>query len=152
MFASRYALRVDARISAVLFDIHFEHLADELGHHVALKVLEALGGYLNNYVGPLGFSTRHSRGKILTVLPHINIGEAVQLVDDLAQGLQLEVLPEIQALTDSKIRPGTCFDISVAAGMAEGGSTDEIEYIIAKAEANQKIIAKYQLKKEIDVR
>ena len=151
MFGSRYALRVDATISAVLFDIHFEHLADELGHHVALEVLKALGGYINEYVGPLGFSTRHSRDKILTVLPHIKIDEAVQLVDDFAQGLQLKVLPEIHALTDSKIRPGTCFDISVAAGIAEGSSTDEIEYIIAKAEANQKIIAKYQLKKEINV-
>jgi GGDEF domain-containing protein len=151
MFGSRYALPVDARISAVLFDIHFERLADELGHHVALEVLKALGGYINKYVGPLGFSTRHSRDKILTVLPHINIEEAVQLVDDFAQGLQSKVLPEIHALTDSKIRPGTCFDISVAAGIAEGSSTDEIEYIIAKAEANQKIIAKYQLKKEINV-
>lgn len=151
MFGSRYALRVDTGISAVLFDIHFEHLADELGHHVALEVLKALGGYINEYVGPLGFSTRHSRDKILTVLPHMNIDEAVQLVEVFAQGLQLKVLPEIHALTDSKIRPGTCFDISVDAGIAEGGSTDEIEYIIAKAVANQKIIAKYQLKKEINV-
>ena len=150
-FGARYALRVDASILAVLFDIHFEHLAHELGQHVALEVLKALGGYINNYVGPLGFSTRHSRDKILTVLPHINIDEAVQLVDDFAQGLQSKVLPEITALKDSKIRPGTRFDISVAAGIAEGSSADEIEYIIAKAEANQKIIAKYQLKKEINV-
>ncbi len=151
MFGSRYALRVDARISAVLFDIHFEHLVDELGHPVASEVLKALREYINKYVGPLGFSTRHSRDKILTVLPHINIDEAMQLVEDFAQGLQLKVLPEIHALADSKIRRGTCLDISVAAGIAEGSSTDEIEYIIAKAEANQKIIAKYQLKKEINV-
>jgi len=115
-----------------------------------LQVLKALGEYVNKYMGPLGFSTRHSRDKILTVLPHIKIEEAVQLVDDFARGLQSNILPEIHRLVDSKLRPGTDFEISVVAGITEGSSTDEIEDIMVRAEENQKIIAKYQLKKEIN--
>ena len=114
MFRSRYALtlsggRVDTTISAVLFSVHFEHLTDVLGHQAALEVLKALGEYVNKYLGPLGgFSARHSRDKILTILPHISIEEAGQLVRDLAQGLQLKALPEIRALTGCKIGAGTC--------------------------------------------
>ena len=104
IFRARYALtlsggRVDTRISAVLFSVHFEHLAAALGHGAALAVLKALGEYVNKYLGPLGgFSARHSRDRILTILPHIGIEETGQLVRDFAQGIQSKVLPEIQSI------------------------------------------------------
>ena len=154
MFRARYALtlsggRVDTKISAVLFSVHFEHLADAFGHQVALKVLKALGEYVNKYLGPLGgFSARHNRDRILTILPHIGIEEAGQVVHDLAQGLQLKALPEIQALSSGRIWAGACFEISVTAGITEGSSADTIERIMEKAEANQNIIARYQCGKE----
>lgn len=150
MFRSRYILTLsDTIISAVLFGVRFEHLAGAPGAQAALEVLKALGEHINKYIGPLGFSTRHSRDKILTILPHIGIDEAGQLVRDFAQGLQLKSLPGIQASTGCKIGAGTCFEISVTAGIAEGSSSDEIEQIVEKAEANQKIIAKYRFGKEI---
>ena len=43
---------------------------------------------------------------------------------------------------------GQAIEIWVTAGITEGSSTDEIEQIMEKAEANQKIIAKYQCGKE----
>ncbi len=154
MFMSRYALtlnarRVDTTISAVLFSVYFEYFTDTPSSQAALEVLKTLGEYVNKYIGPFGFSARHSRDKILTILPHISIEEAWQLVLDFAQVLQSRALPEIRALTGCKIEDGTGYEIWVTAGITEGSSTDEIEQIMEKAEANQKIIAKYQFGKEM---
>jgi phospholipid/cholesterol/gamma-HCH transport system ATP-binding protein len=150
MFKSRYALtlsggRVDTTITAVLFSVQFELLADILGPQAAIEVLKALGEYLNKYFYPLGgFSARHSRDKILTILPRIGLEEAEQLVHNIAQGLQEKALPEIQILTRGKIAAEGCFEISVYAGITEGSSADDIEQIMKNAETNQKIITKYQ--------
>jgi len=155
MFRSRYALtlgggRVDTTISAVLFGVHCEHPADALGPQAVLEVLKALGEYINIYLGPLGgFSARHSRDRILTILPHIGIEEAEKLVGDFSQGLQLKTLPEIQASACKRMGDDACFEISVSAGIAEGNSADDIEHILKKAEANQKIIAIYQCGKGV---
>jgi phospholipid/cholesterol/gamma-HCH transport system ATP-binding protein len=150
MFRSRYALtlsggRVDTTITAVLFSVQFDLLADVLGPQAAIEVLKALGEYVNKYFYPLGgFSARHSRDKILTILPHIGLEEAGQLVHNIAQGLQEKVLPEIQILTRGKIAAGGCFEISVYAGITEGSSADDIEQIMENAETKQKIITRYQ--------
>jgi phospholipid/cholesterol/gamma-HCH transport system ATP-binding protein len=157
MFRSRYALtlsggHVDTTITAVLFGIHCELLANALGPQAAIEVLKALGEHVNKYCIPLGgFSARHSRDKILTILPRVSIEEAGQLVSDFAEGLQTKALPEIQALTTEKLGLETCFEIWVTAGITEGSSTDDIEQIMERAEANEKIIAKYQCGKEVSL-
>ena len=154
MFRSRYALtlgggHVDTTITAVLFSVHFDLLADALGPQAAIEVLKALGEHINEYFGPLGgFSARHSRDKILTILPHIGLEEAGQLVHDIAQVLQKKALPGIQTLASGKIGVEGCFEISVTAGITEASSADDIEQIMEKAEAKQKIIARYQCGKE----
>lgn len=154
MFRSRYAQtlgvgRVDTTITAVLFGVRFDVLVAALGHQVAIEFLKALGGYIHEYFDPLGgFSARHSRDKILTILPHIGIEEAGQLVHDFAQGLRQKALSKIQALTRSKIGVEGSFELSVTAGMTEGSSADDIEKIMQKAEAKQEIIARYQCGKE----
>ncbi|HWR59574.1 MAG TPA: diguanylate cyclase, partial [Thermodesulfovibrionales bacterium] len=150
MFRSRYAItlsggRVDTTITAVLFIVHFDLLTDMLGPQAAIEVLKALGEYVNEYFDPLGgFSARHRRGEILTILPHMDIDEAGQLVHDFSHGLQQKALPNIQTLTRVEAGVEACFEISVTTGVTEGSSADDIEQIIKKAEANRKIIARYQ--------
>jgi len=39
----------------------------------------------------------------------------------------------------------------VTAGITEGSSTDDIDLLIEKAEAKQKVIARYQCSKEVSV-
>lgn len=154
MFRSRYDLtlgggRVDTTITAVLFGIHFELLAEVLGHQAALEVLKALGEHVNEHFGPLGgFSSRHRRGEILTILPRVSPDEAWQLVNDFALRLQQKALPGIQTLAKVKTGAEACFEITVTAGMTEGSSSDDIDQIIEKAGSNQKIIARYQCGKE----
>ena len=91
-----------------------------------------------------GFSARHRRNEILTILPRIGIEEAGQLVHDVAQVLQKKVLPGIQSLAGGKIGVGECFEISVTAGITEASSADDIEQIMEQANTKQKIIAQYQ--------
>jgi phospholipid/cholesterol/gamma-HCH transport system ATP-binding protein len=154
VFRSRYSLtlggdRTDTVITAILFSIHFELLSEALGHQAAVEVLKALGEYVDKYFGPLGgFSARHSREQILTILPRTDAVKAMQLVQDMAGGLEEKALPEIQAAAGKRIGVEACFEIYVSAGMTEAGSADDIDMIIQKAAANQKIVARYRCGKE----
>jgi phospholipid/cholesterol/gamma-HCH transport system ATP-binding protein len=154
MFTYRYSMelskgRADTITTAVLFGIHFDLLDDEFGSQTAIEVLKALGEQVNEYFGPIGgFSSRHRRGEILTILPRVGLGEAGQLVHDFAQGLQQKALPGIQALARVKTGTEKCCEISVTAGMTEGSISDDIDQLMEKAETNQKIIARYQCGKE----
>lgn len=147
MFRSRYALadrrHADSVMTAVLFVIEFDRLYDRLGPQSALEIVKTLGEYVNKHFDPLGgFSTRHSRGRILTMLPYLQPGEAERSVHEFAMELQQEVLPgSIRGTHES-------FEIAVTAGITEAGPADDIEQIIEKASTKQKIIATYQCGKE----
>jgi phospholipid/cholesterol/gamma-HCH transport system ATP-binding protein len=157
MFRSRYALtlgrgRVDTTLTAVLFSVQFDLLSNVLGSQAAIGVIKKLGEYVNEYFGPVGgFSARHRRGEVLTMLPHIDLEEAEQLVDNFSQGLQQKALPEIETLARVKTGAEECFEIFVTAGITEGSSSDDIDLLIEKAEAKQKVIARYQCSKEVSV-
>lgn len=157
MFRSRYALtlgrgRVDTSLTAVLFSVQFDLLSNVLGPQSAIGVIKKLGEYVNEYFGTVGgFSARHRRGEILTMLPHIDLEEAEQLVDNFAQGLQQKALPEIEVLARVKTGAEECFEIFVTAGITEGSSSDDIDLLIEKAEAKQKVIARYLCSKEVSV-
>ena len=153
-FRSRYSQTLgggsaDNVITAILFRVHFERLSEALGHQAAIEVVKALGEYVHKYFGPLGgFSARHSREMVFTILPRIGAKEAGLLMLEMAEGLQSNALPEIQASAGRRIGVEACFEISVSAGITEGGPDDDIELLIERAEENQKIIARYQCGKE----
>jgi phospholipid/cholesterol/gamma-HCH transport system ATP-binding protein len=147
MFMSRYALadrrHADSAMTAVLFRIEFDRLSDRLGPQTALEILKTLGEYVNKHFGPLGgFSTRHSRGRILTILPYLQPEEAERSVHDFALELKQKALP------GSTMGIRECFEITVTAGITEACPADDIEQIIEKALTKQKIIATYQCGKE----
>jgi len=147
MFRSRYALadrkHADSAMTAVLFRIEFDRLSDRLGPQTALEILKTLGEYVNKHFGPLGgFSARHSRGRILTMVPYLQPEEAERSVHDFALELQQKALPgSTKGIHES-------FEIAVTAGITEAGPADDIEQIIEKASRKQKIIATYQCGKE----
>ena len=156
MLKSRYAMtlgsgRADTTVTAVLFSFNLNFLSDLFRPRAALEILKSIGKHLNDYFGPLGgFSARHSRDEIVTILPHIGLEEAEELVNNFAQILEKKSLPEIQELISDKIEAGECFEIFVNAGITEGSSSDEIEQIIKRADMNKKRIAKYLCGKESD--
>lgn len=131
-----------AQVSAVLFSVELEHLAEAFGHKAAVEVLRALGEYINSHLGaPGGFSTRQGRGQILTILPYVAVDEALSLVADLGKQLQDRVLRKIQRSAQARTGISAGFEVRVAAGVVEARSNDTMENIIEKARAARKTIA-----------
>ena len=131
--------------SAALFGVEFDLLHETLGPQAAVEVLRALGEYANRRFKPVGgFSARHRRDQILTIFPHTTPDKARQLVADFARELNQEAIARIQSIAQA--RPGTeaSAQIQVRAGITEVSSTDEIDQIIDKAQAQQEIVATHQ--------
>jgi len=132
-------------VSAALFSVRMNLLDDVLGPQTALETLKLLGKFTNrqfNSVG--GFSARHSRDQILTIFPHTTPDEARELVAGFALKLQQGALAGIESIAGRKTGKVVCFDIYIHAGITGIFPADEIEEIIAKAEAKQEIIATYR--------
>jgi phospholipid/cholesterol/gamma-HCH transport system ATP-binding protein len=146
MFRSRYSAELGVgkeipRVCAILFSIEFDLLQESIGHEASLYTLKALADYTNRHFSPMGgFSARHSRGEILTILPHSGPEEAQQLLKGYGKGLQENVLEKIRDVTRQYIGIG-CFVISVNAGLTAAGSTDEFDEMIDKARKQQRTIA-----------
>lgn len=150
MFRSHYALalnggRADNKITAILFGINFELISDVLGHQSAIEALKALANHVNRYFSPIGgFAARHRRDRILAILPHMGVDEAGRLISELARELEQKALPEIEAFAKAGKKITERLEITVTAGITEGSSADDIEQIMGKAGAEQKVIAHHQ--------
>lgn len=150
MFRSRYAMtlgveKVQNAGTAVVFGIRINILADALGTQTSIEVLRTLGEHANKYFAPLGgFSARYSRDEFLTILPHKGLEETEKLVHDFVRGLKQDALPGVQTLAAGRPGDDNSFEIFVMAGITDASSSDDIEHILEKAKAKQKIIARYQ--------
>jgi phospholipid/cholesterol/gamma-HCH transport system ATP-binding protein len=132
-------------VSAVLFSIRLNVLHEAMGPQAAVEVLKALGEYANRRFNSIGgFSARHQRDEILTILPHTSTDEARQLVTGFAEALQQKVLARIQSIAVANLGADACFDIYICAGITEVSPTDEIELIIEKAQATQEVVATHR--------
>jgi PleD family two-component response regulator len=120
-------------------------LHEAVGPQAAVEVLKALGEYANRRFNSIGgFSARHRRDEILTILPHTNLDEARQLVAGFAEALQQKVLTNIQNIAIAHLGTEACFDIYIYAGVTEMSPTDEIDLIIERAQAAQEIVATHR--------
>ena len=132
-------------VAAVLFSIRLNVLHDAVGPQAAVEVLKALGEYANRRFNSIGgFSARHRRDEILTILPHTSVDEARQLVAGFAEALQQKVLARIQSIAVAHLGTDACFDIYIYAGVTEVPPADEIDLIIEKAQAAQEIVATHR--------
>ena len=154
MFKSRYAMTLGAGKNglagtAILFSVNFNLLVESLGHQAAVDIVKTLGEHINQYMGAIGgFSTRQLTGQIITILPHIGVADAQQVVTEIAGGLQNDALPFIESVIQAKAKVKKCFDIAISAGITEAGFNDAIETILSNARSAQKIIAQYQCTRE----
>lgn len=141
-YASLFVQRGLSHVSAVLFSLEFEFLQEALGEEAAVEVMKGLGECANRRFQPLGgFSARHSRDQILTILPHTTLDEADQLMRDFAGELEDQALKSIESIAYRKLGMGRCFDVTVNGGLARVLPTDGIEEIVHRAGSNQTIIA-----------
>jgi phospholipid/cholesterol/gamma-HCH transport system ATP-binding protein len=131
--------------SAALFSVEFELLHEALGPLAAIEIVRALGEYTNRHFSSVGgFSTRHRRDEILTILPHTRPQEAKELVAGFAGELKEETLARIQSIAGPQEGEEACFEIHVRAGVTEVSPTDEIDQIIAKAHERLEIVATHR--------
>lgn len=129
---------------AILFGVEFDHLEEHLGLEATLEVLKSLGEYTNRYFEPMGgFSMRHARGRIITMLPHTSITEGREVVSLYARHVQADALPPVEALVQASLALENCFDIVLFAGVCEVTTDDDIDDIILKAGKEWKVIATY---------
>ena len=63
-------------------------------------------------------------------------------------GTLRSTLFEINAIAAGGAMAGSCFEVSVTAGITEASSADDIAQIMERADTKQKIIARYQCGKE----
>lgn len=138
--------RKEKKVTAVLFSLQLELLTEVVGHTAALEVVKSLGEFINTHLDALGgFSSRQSREWILTLLPHADIDETREMVDDFGKDLQEEWMHRIY----SWLSPEGCLDFSIFAGIVEVKSGEDIDLIIKKAMENQKEIASMECKLRI---
>ena len=149
VFRSRYQLtqsrgQPDRPMAGILFSVELEQLSETLGPNLAIEVLTILGDYVSRQLGAVGgFSARHGRGEILTVLPYANVEEAEELLREFSRDLQEGGLSKIQALTGAKMEIGACFEINVYAGIVRIMRNDDVDSIIARAMTERRIIARH---------
>ncbi len=149
MFRARYDVTgghglMETSVTAILFSVEFDLLAENLGPRTAVEVVKALGEFINTDLGGLGgFSARQGRGQILTILPYATVEETHQLVKDFGRRLESEKLPQIQAIAQASLGIGACFEIYISAGIIEARSNEDVSRITTAARSKQEIIARY---------
>lgn len=149
VFRNRYTMtlqkgQLDSTISAILFTVDFDLVADMFGAPV-FEILKIMGQNINDFFGPLGgFSARHERNQLLTILPHIGLNDAQALLEKFTQQLQEKAFSDIQLMIQSRMGADMCLNLSVKAGVIEGKSTDDIDTILAMAEASQTTVGVYK--------
>ncbi len=114
-----------------------------MGHESAQEAIQSMGVYIDKHFGAIGgFSTRRSINEFITVLPHSELEEAEDMLEDFIKDFQEHGIREIWAGAREKAAPGTCVDFTILAGLAQGQPIAEIETIIASAESKQKEIGR----------
>ncbi len=149
VFKNRYTMtlhrnKVDTTVSAILFTVDFDLFAEMFGAPV-FEVLRIMGDKINENFGPMGgFSARHQRNQILTILPHIGLSDAQELLDTFSKQIQESIFADIQEMVRAHMGADACLNLSVKAGIIEGTSTDDIDTIIGRADSSQKTVAVYE--------
>jgi phospholipid/cholesterol/gamma-HCH transport system ATP-binding protein len=155
VFTSRFAATRQRRgaiegISALVFGINLYFLEETLGHQAAVEVLKALGERSNRHFTPFGgFSTRHSRDRIVTILPHTDRAEAMELLNQFAKELESYTLPGIEAIVQARAGEKACFEIQVRAGVTEGTPDDDLDEIIDRAQAERDVVARFSCEETV---
>jgi phospholipid/cholesterol/gamma-HCH transport system ATP-binding protein len=130
------ANRLQESFPVIMFTIdNIEQINKHIGYITAQRIVQCLGTLLKNHFDATGTSARYSQNEILMVLPHTDLKEAKQVLDELAIDLQK------QEIFQAKSYPKACLSFSVLAGLAEAGPGIDLDSLIGQALSHQKIIA-----------
>jgi phospholipid/cholesterol/gamma-HCH transport system ATP-binding protein len=115
-------------------------VSENLGHTTAQEIVQSLAVYVNKHFGDVGISNRSGRDRIVTILAFTGRDAAQRLMENLAGDLRERGLIDIH----TEAQPATSYTLTILGGLAEGKAGEDIDVIAARAQAQQKEIARFQ--------
>jgi len=125
---------------AVFTVADFDGVSETLGHTTAQEIVQSLAVYVSKHFGDVGISNRSGRDRIVTILAFSGRDAAQRLMENLAGDLGQWGLIDIQA----EARVAKSYTLSILGGLAEGRAGEDIDVIAARAQAQQKELARFQ--------
>ena len=133
--------RPEENLTVAVFTVgDLDGVSENLGYTTAQEIIQSLASYVNKHFGDVGISNRSGRDCIVTILAFTDRAAAEQLMENLARDLSERGLVDIQA----EIPAGRAFALSILGGLAEGKAGEDIDVIAARAQSQQKEIARFQ--------
>lgn len=130
------------RYSLLIFAIaKFGKVCEDLGYVTGQNLVKALGGYISRHFDSVGgFSARQRRSRFITMLPHTELTDARALLEEFGRDLNANGFPNaVDPFFDPR---GTCHDLTILAGYAEGITDQEtLSDVLVKARKNLYAIA-----------
>jgi phospholipid/cholesterol/gamma-HCH transport system ATP-binding protein len=125
---------------AVFTVADFDGVSENLGYTAAQEIVQSLAAYVSKHFGDVGISNRSGRDRIVTILAFSGRDTAERLMENLAGDLGQRGLIDIQA----EARAAKSYTLSILGGLAEGKAGEDIDVIAARAQSQQKEIARFQ--------
>jgi len=137
--------KADETFSVIVFAMEdLDQLSQNMGHASAQEVVRALGETVNRHFGKVGISSRTARDRIATILPNTDAQDALKLLEGIVAELNAKDFCGLPLAQPTRPRSGAFIEFQVAAGIAEGSVSEELEAISKRAALNLKPIATYQ--------
>ena len=125
---------------AVFTVADFDGVSENLGHTAAQEIVQSLAVYVSKHFGDVGISNRSGRDRIVTILAFSERDAAQRLMENLAGDLGQRGLIDIQA----EAHAAKSYTLSILGGLAEGKAGEDIDIIAARAQSQQKEIARFE--------
>lgn len=136
--------KADETFSVIVFGLEdLDQLSQNMGHSSAQEVVRALGELVNRHFGKVGISSRIARDRIATILPNTGAQDALKLLEGVVTELNSKDFCGLPLVQPTKKRAGGMVEFRVAAGIAEGSVTEDLDAISKRASLNMKPIAAY---------
>jgi phospholipid/cholesterol/gamma-HCH transport system ATP-binding protein len=132
--------------AVVIFTLdNLDRIIEELGHTAAQSSIRTMGDYINKHFGTVGgFSMRRRIDQFSTVLPFSGLDEAQRILKDFTRDFRQNGLIGIENAA-REVNPAVrCFEFSISAGLALGNPNVEMDSIMAFADFNRELIARFQ--------
>ncbi len=130
--------------SAVVFTlVDVYSIIANLGPDIVHEAIRRVCLYIDKHFGVIGgFSTRFNTSEIVTMLPHSDIVEAQNILDDFVKDFKGQGINDIWTWTGARklVAMSGSVTFTIVAGIAEGQPITKIETVIDLAKANQKEI------------
>jgi len=125
---------------AVFTVTDLDGVSENLGHTAAQEIVQSLAVYVSKHFGDVGISNRSGRDRIVTILAFTAHAAAERLMENLAADLRQRGLIDIQA----EAHLAKSYTLSILGGLAEGKAGEDIDAIAARAQSQQREIARFQ--------